>query len=76
MAKDNMDIGIGLDLQQSYDRAVAMAHAWWAFAETLRRSGRICAHPEERRIEVGEFIMCAECDSVVENVEEEDSGPN
>ena len=76
MAKFDMSIGVGLDLQAAYDRSIAMANAWWAFAETLRRSGRVCAHPEERQLEVGEFRMCAECDSVLESLEDDDDAPD
>ena len=54
---------VNVDLTDARRKAEALADAWKAAADTLERSGFICTHPEERRINVDESMdICLECE--------------
>lgn len=49
MAEAKITVDIALELQETYERAVAMRDGWAALATSLVASGKVCPHPEEQR---------------------------
>jgi hypothetical protein len=63
------NVDVGMNLQDIYDRAIAMAAAWQAMARSLATTGRVCTHPESKRINVTDaVVICSECQTVLEQM--------
>ena len=67
MAEAKITVDVALELQETYERAVAMRDGWAALATSLVESGKVCPHPEEqrRRFEPGVPSVCKACGKVV-----------
>ncbi len=63
---ERIDIGIDLDLQGLYDRARVVGDSWHAMADNLARSGRVCVHPTEKRVEVAGVVVCSNCQVILD----------
>lgn len=62
---EHIDISVDLDLQGIYDRARVMGESWLAMADNLAKSGRVCTHPVENRVEAAGLVVCSNCQSVL-----------
>lgn len=66
MRDSGVVISVSLDIQETYERAVAMRDGWGALADQLEKSGKVCPHPiEQRRAFAGAPSLCRACGKVV-----------
>ena len=62
----NDELTIDVDASDVRSKALVMATAWAAAAESLERSGFVCTHPDWRRVEVDENLsICLECERAI-----------